>query len=38
MAEMRDPSGLWHVTSDERSECAQHSYDGLVSEQPICLD
>ncbi|MEC8381736.1 MAG: hypothetical protein VXZ96_15510 [Myxococcota bacterium] len=37
--EMRDPSGLWHViVSDELSECAQHSYDGLVSEQAICLD
>ena len=37
--EMRDPSGLWHViVSEQLSECAQHSYDGLPSEQPICLD
>ena len=37
--EMRDPSGLWHVVvSEQLSECAQHSYAGGLSEQPICLD
>ena len=37
--EMRDPSGLWHViVSEELSECAQHSYAGVPSEQTICLD